>query len=80
MLRRRRLAAGVKTGSAVQCESTKAQRGLGIMGRALGIGSEQGRADRQAGRQAGSCRVTTYLTYGTGLCVPHSTSSVLSAR
>jgi hypothetical protein len=38
----------VKTkGSAFQCESTEAQKGLGILGEALGIGRGQGRADRQ---------------------------------
>jgi hypothetical protein len=46
VVRRRRLAAGVKTGSAFQCESTEAQKGLGILGEALGIGRGQG------GRQA----------------------------
>jgi hypothetical protein len=47
VVRRRRLAAGVKTGSAFQCESTEAQKGLGILGEALGIGRGQGRAGRQ---------------------------------
>jgi hypothetical protein len=54
--RRRRLAAGVKTGSAFQCESTKAQKGLGILGRALGIGRGQFAGE---GRQAAAVLLHT---------------------
>lgn len=85
MLRRRRLAAGVKTGSAVQCESTEAQKGLGILGRALGSGSGQceqrAGAGRQAGRRAGQlpCHYIPNVRYRIVCTSLHLTSPFLSA-
>lgn len=62
----------MKTGSAVQCESTEALRQAWAYRAGQGIGHWVGEG------WPGSCRVTTYLTYGTALCVPHSTSPFLS--